>query len=34
MSNCLDPDHSVDSDLDPNCLQMLSADDKVAADKE
>ena len=28
MSNCLDPDHSVGSDLDPNCLQIIPADDK------
>ena len=31
MSNGLDPDqdqHSVGPDLGPNCLQMLSADDK------
>ena len=31
MSNSLDPDqdrHSVGPDLDPNCLQRLSADDK------
>ena len=31
MSNGLDPDqdqHSVSSDLDPNCLQRLSADNK------
>ena len=28
MSNCLDPDHSVGPDLDPDCFQMLSADDK------
>ena len=31
MSNNLDPDqdrHSVGPDLDPNCLQRLSADDK------
>ena len=35
MSNSLDPDqnrHSVDPDLGPNCLQMLSAE--VAASKE
>ena len=31
MSNGLDPDlarHSVGPDLDPNCLQRLSAEDK------
>ena len=31
VPNSLDPDedrHSVPPDLDPNCLQMLSADDK------
>ena len=31
MSNSLDPDqvqHLVGPDLDPNCLQRLSADDK------
>ena len=31
VSNCLDPDqdrHFVGPDLDPNCLQTLSADDK------
>ena len=33
MSNSLDPDqerHSVHSDLSLNCLQRLSADDKLA----
>ena len=37
MSNNLDPDqdrHFVGPDLDPNCLQRLSADNKVAARKE
>ena len=37
VSNSLDPDqdqHSVGPDLGPNCLQRLSADDKVAASKE
>ena len=37
MSNGLDPDHdlhSVGPDQGPNCLQRLSADDKVAASKE
>ena len=32
MSNGLDPDQgrrSVGPDLDPNCLQRLSADDKI-----
>ena len=28
LSNCLDPDNSVGPDLDPNCFQILSADDK------
>ena len=28
MSNRLDSDHSVCPDLDPNCLQMLSPDNK------
>ena len=31
VSNCLDPDqdqHSAGPDLDPNCLQRLSADGK------
>ena len=36
--NCLNPDqdrHSVSTDLGPNCLQRLSADnEKVAASKE
>ena len=34
MSNSLDPDqarHFVRPDLDPNCLQSLSAEQKVAA---
>ena len=34
MSNSLDPDqaqHFVGPDLDPNCLQRLSADDTPAA---
>ena len=33
-SNSLDPDqdqHSVDHDLEPNCLQKLSAEDKVVS---
>ena len=33
MSNSLDPDqdrHSVGSNLGPNCMQKLSADDKVS----
>ena len=33
MSNSLDPDqsqHSVSLDLGPNCLQRLSADDKIS----
>ena len=37
VSNGLDPDqdrHSVGPDLVPNCLQRLSADDKVATSKE
>ena len=37
MSNGLDPDQvqcSVSPDLDPNCLQRLSADEKVATSKE
>ena len=37
MSNGLNPDqdrHSVGPDLNPNHLQRLSADDKVAASKE
>ena len=37
MSNGLDLDHdrhSVGPDLGPNCLQRLSADDKVAASKD
>ena len=37
VSNSLDPDqerHPVVSDLGPICLQRLSADDKIAADKE
>ena len=37
MSNSFDPDqdrHSVGPDLGPNCLQMLSADDKSRASKE
>ena len=37
MSNSLDPDqalHFVGPDLDPNCLQRLSADEKSAASKE
>ena len=32
MSNCSDPDkdrHSVGPDLGPNCLQMLSVDNKT-----
>ena len=32
MSNGVDPDqdrHSIGPDLDPNCLQRLSADDKL-----
>ena len=36
-SNSLDPDQAryfVDPDLDPNCLQRLSADDKVATSGE
>ena len=36
VSNNLDPDQDrqvVGPDLGPNCLQRLSADDKVAADK-
>ena len=28
MSNSLDPDHFVGSDLGPNCLQSLSGDKK------
>ena len=28
VSNSVYPDHSVSPDLGPNCLQMLSADDK------
>ena len=28
LSNCLDQDNSVGPDLDPNCFQILSADDK------
>ena len=34
VSNGLDPDqdqHSVEHDLEPNCLQKLSAEDKVAS---
>ena len=37
MSNSLDSDqdhHYVGPDLGPNCLQWLSADNKVAASKE
>ena len=37
MSNGLDPNqdlHSVCPDLEPNCLQRLSVEDKVAASKE
>ena len=37
MSNGLDPDqdqHYVSPDLDPNCLQRLSADHKIMASKE
>ena len=37
MSNGLDADqdrHYVGPDLGPNCLQRLSAEDKVAANKE
>ena len=37
VSNSSDPDHdrqSVRPDLGPNCLQRLSADDKVAASKK
>ena len=37
MSNGLDPDHdrhTLGPDLAPNCLQRLSADDKVAASME
>ena len=37
VSNGLDPDQDrrfVGPDLDPYCLQRLSADDKVAASKE
>ena len=39
MLNSLDPKlqqdhHSVAPDLGPNCLQSLSADDKVAASKK
>ena len=37
VSNGLDPDQEryfVGPHLDPNCLQRLSADDKVAASKE
>ena len=37
MSNSLDPDQdrqNVGPDLGPNCLQRLSADEKVAASKE
>ena len=37
MSNCLDPDHEghfVGPDLDLNCPQRLSADDKIAVGKE
>ena len=37
VSNVFDPgqdQHSVGPDLGPNCLQQLSADDKVAASKE
>ena len=36
-SNRLDPDqdgHSVGLDIGPNCLQTLSADDKIATRKE
>ena len=37
VSNSLDPDqnqHNVGPDLDPNCLQILTADDKSLARKE
>ena len=37
MSNVLDPDQNkccVGPDLGPKCLQILSADDKVAASME
>ena len=37
MSNGFDPDQDgcfVGPDLGPDCLQMLSADDKVATSKE
>ena len=37
MLNSMDPDkdqHFVGLDLDPNCFQRLSADDKLAARKE
>ena len=37
MSNSLVPDqdqHYIGPDLDPNCLQILSADDKSQARKE
>ena len=37
VSNDLDPDQdrrSVGPDLDPNCFQRLSADDKVAASSD
>ena len=37
VSNCLNPDqdrHSVGPDLGFNCLQRLSADDKVTPSKE
>ena len=37
MSNPLDPvqdQHSVSPDLDPNCLQRLSADDKSHCQQE
>ena len=37
MSNDLDLDqdqHSLGPDLDPNCLQRLSADDKILARKD
>ena len=34
MSNGLDPDQDRQSpDLDPNCLQRLSADNKISASK-
>ena len=37
VSNCLDPDqdqHSVDPDLGPNCLKMLSADEMKKVNKQ